>query len=154
MAVHNDMPYLPESLGSILEQTLEDFELIVIDDGSTDGLWDYLQSQGDRRIRPLQNKENIGLTRSLNLRFEVAKGRYIARMDADDIADPQRLEKQAEFLREEPGVGIVGSARLLIDAEGARVGQAPVMTDNLGIRWKCLLGNPFAHPTVMLRRDV
>jgi hypothetical protein len=80
--------------------------------------------------------------------------KYIARMDADDVAAPNRLGQQVEFLEREADVGILGSGRELIDEQGRHVGQALAMSDNLSIRWRCLLGNPFAHPTVMLRKEV
>lgn len=154
MSVHNDLQYLRESVDSILDQTLGDFEFILIDDGSTDGSGNFLRNLSDPRVKLLVNPSNIGLTASLNLGLEVAHGKYLARMDADDISEPQRLDRQLNFLEAHPRIGIVGCSRHLIDEEGKTVAIAPALEDDLAIRWKCLMGNPFAHPTVMIRRDV
>lgn len=154
MPVFNARDYLAESLESVLGQSFGDFELLVIDDGSADGTGDYFAALADPRVRVLRNDRNLGLTRSLNRGLDAATGRYIARMDADDIAEPRRLERQVELLSAHSSVGIVGSGRRLIDEGGRSVAEARAVPDDLGIRWKCLLGNPFAHPTVMLRREV
>lgn len=154
MSVHNDLPYLRESVDSILNQTLGDFEFILIDDGSTDGSGDFLKGLSDPRVKLLVNPSNIGLTASLNLGLEIARGKYIARMDADDICELRRLESQVNFLEAHPPIGIAGCSRHLIDEAGNTVAIAPALEGDLAIRWKCLMGNPFAHPTVMLRRSV
>lgn len=154
MSAHDARPYLAEAVASILRQSLADFEFLVIDDASTDGSGDDLAALTDPRVRLVRNAENLGLTRSLNDGLTLARGRYVARMDADDIAAPQRLERQVAFLEANPGVGIVGSARTIIDESGNFVAHAPAAETDLRIRWKCLLGNPFAHPAVMLRREV
>jgi len=154
MSVHNDLRYLPQAAESVLRQSLEDFEFLIFDDGSSDGSREYLAGLDDSRVRLVRNETNLGLTRSLNLGLDPARGKYIARMDADDVAMPQRLARQVEFLEANPDVGVVGSSRVLIDERGDFVADAPAVEDDLRIRWKCLLGNPFAHPAVMLRKDV
>jgi glycosyltransferase involved in cell wall biosynthesis len=154
MSAYNDVRFLPESVESILAQTFGDFELLIIDDGSADGTRGYLDSLRDPRVRVLGNATNLGLTRSLNRGLDAAAGRFVARMDADDVALPERLARQVAFLRSNADVGVVGSSRVLIDERGRFVAHAPAAEDDLRIRWKCLLGNPFAHPTVMLRREV
>jgi glycosyltransferase involved in cell wall biosynthesis len=154
LSVHNDAQFLPTAIESVLGQTYGDFEFLIIDDGSTDGIGDYLRSLRDARVRLLRNLGNMGLTRSLNRGLNAAFGTFVARMDSDDIAMADRLARQVEFLEANPHVGIVGSSRHLIDETGAFVAHAAAVEDDLRIRWKCLLGNPFAHPTVMLRLDV
>lgn len=154
MSVHNDLQYLHESVDSILNQTFNDFEFILIDDGSTDGSGDFLKGLSDPRVKLLVNPSNIGLTASLNLGLEIARGKYIARMDADDICELRRLESQVNFLEAHPQIGIVGCSRHLIDENGNTVAIAPALESDLAIRWKSLMGNPFAHPTVMIRRQV
>lgn len=154
MSVHNDLQYLRESIDSILNQTFRDFEFILIDDGSTDGSGDLLIDLSDPRVKLLANPSNIGLTASLNLGLDLARGKYLARMDADDLSEPPRLQRQVEFLEAHPQIGIVGCSRHLINEEGKTIAIAPAMEDDLAIRWKCLMGNPFAHPTVMIRRQV
>lgn len=154
LSVYNDRAYLPAAVDSILAQSFGDFELLIVDDGSTDGTAEYLAALADSRVRVLRNQQNAGLTRSLNRGLDAAAGRYVARMDADDLAGPERLERQVEFLDAYKAVGIVGSGRRLIDEAGRTIADARAVPDDVGIRRKCLLGNPFAHPTVMLRRDV
>jgi glycosyltransferase involved in cell wall biosynthesis len=89
---------LREAVDSILKQTFQDFEFIIIDDGSTNGSIDYLQNLTDKRIKLIRNPYNLGITKSLNIGFQAAQGKYIARMDSDDIALPTRLEKQFVFI--------------------------------------------------------
>jgi glycosyltransferase involved in cell wall biosynthesis len=154
MAVYNEAQLLPQAVESILGQTFGDFEFLVVDDGSTDGSWEYLAALKDPRVRLLRNPRNFGLTCSLNRGLDAARGRYVARMDGDDVATPDRLAAQAAFLDTRPDVGVVGSARTLIDESGVAVAEGRAAEGDLAIRWKCLLGNPFAHPTVVMRASV
>jgi glycosyltransferase involved in cell wall biosynthesis len=154
MSVHNDLRYLPQAVESILRQSFGGFEFLILDDGSTDGSADYIASLADPRVRLVRNETNLGLTRSLNRGLDLARGAFVARMDADDVALPERLARQVEFLESHPDVGIVGSSRVLIDEAGETIANAPAAETDLRIRWKCLLGNPFAHPAVMIRRGV
>jgi glycosyltransferase involved in cell wall biosynthesis len=154
MAVYNEARFAPAAVESILGQTFTDFEFLIIDDGSTDSSADYLRNLRDPRVRLLRNAGNLGLTRSLNKGLDAARGTYLARMDADDIAQPDRLARQVAFLDASPHIGIFGSSRILIDENNNEIAVAHAAEDDLAIRWKCLLGNPFAHPTVMLRRAI
>jgi glycosyltransferase involved in cell wall biosynthesis len=155
MAVHNDLRFLPDAVESICRQTFDDFNFVIVDDGSTDGSSDYLRRLRDPRIYVLHNEQNVGLTASLNRGLAECGGeRYVARMDADDISEPDRLARQVEFLDAHADVGIVGSSRRLIDEAGKEITIARAVETDLAIRWKCLLGNPFAHPTVMIRGSV
>jgi glycosyltransferase involved in cell wall biosynthesis len=154
LASYNDARFLPEAVASILAQDCGDFEFIIVDDGSTDGSAEYLSGISDSRVRVLRNQCNQGLAASLNRGLSAARGQYLARMDADDIADSQRLGLQLDFLRRNRDIGIVGSSRTLINEAGDFIAHAPAVAADLHIRWKCLLGNPFAHPTVMIRRSV
>jgi glycosyltransferase involved in cell wall biosynthesis len=154
LSTYNDAHFLPEAINSIFTQSFPDFELLIIDDGSTDGTADWLARLTDPRLRVLRNPSNRGLTFSLNRGLDAARGRYVARMDADDLAEPRRLAAQFAFMEANPDVGIVGSSRTLIDEAGRFIAEACSTEGDLAIRWKCLLGSPFAHPTVMLRRSV
>jgi len=111
MPVYNTEKFVAEAIESILAQTFTDFEIIIIDDCSTDKSWQIIQdfSEKDQRIVTIQNSENQGLARSLNKGLKIAKGQFIARMDADDISMPQRFEIQLDFLKNHPDVGVVGS---------------------------------------------
>jgi hypothetical protein len=154
LATWNDLRFLPGAVQSILDQTLADFQFVIVDDGSTDQTVRYLDSLDDPRVRTMRLSSNAGLAAALNAGLEECRGIFIARMDADDIAEPDRLRRQVEFLEDQPEIGVVGCSRLLIDEDAMPISRAPAMTDDLSIRWKCLLGNPLAHPTVMLRREV
>jgi glycosyltransferase involved in cell wall biosynthesis len=154
MSVYNGARHLSEAVASVLHQTFEDFEFVIVNDGSTDGTRFYLLSIPDPRVRIVQNPTNEGLAASLNRGLDRARGQFIARMDADDVAAPERLERQVAFMRRNPTVGVAGTGRLLIDEQGKSIAMARPTVGNLAIRWKSLLGNPFAHPTVMMRREV
>jgi glycosyltransferase involved in cell wall biosynthesis len=154
MSVHNDLRFLPESVESILGQTFKAFEFFIIDDGSTDGSSDYLRGLKDPRVKVFRNEQNLGLTRSLNRGLDMIGTDYIARMDADDVAMPTRLAEQVRFLDRNPDVGLLGSSRLLIDESGKEIRMAQAWEKDVAIRFRCLLGNPFAHPAVMIRREV
>jgi glycosyltransferase involved in cell wall biosynthesis len=154
MAVHNDLRYLPEAVGSILSQSFGDFEFVIVDDGCTDGSAEYLASLRDDRIRVLRNPLNVGLTRSLNVGLNHCRGTYVARMDADDVAQTDRLARQVVFLEGNPDVGLLGTSRTLIDEEGNKIATTQAAVGRIPVLWKMLLGNAFAHPTVMLRREV
>lgn len=98
MPVYNSEKFLAEAIESILNQTYTDFEFLIIDDGSTDRAPEIIHSYLDSRIRYFRNEQNLGITKSLNLGIDLAKGEYIARMDADDISYPERLQKQFDFI--------------------------------------------------------
>jgi glycosyltransferase involved in cell wall biosynthesis len=125
MSVHNDLRYLPQAVDSILRQSFDGFEFLILDDGSTDGSADYLRRLTDPRVRLVRNETNLGLTRSLNGGLDLAGGEFIARMDADDVVMPERLARQVAFLQAHPDTGIVGSSRVLIDEAGDVIAHAP-----------------------------
>jgi hypothetical protein len=118
MPTYNAGRYLRPAIESVLAQTFTDFELLIIDDQSTDGSLAVLNAYDDPRIRVVQNEQNIGLVRSRNNGLRLASGEYIAVLDADDVTLPNRLEEQVRCLREQQDVGIVASGSLIIDAEG------------------------------------
>jgi glycosyltransferase involved in cell wall biosynthesis len=153
MSVYNGEKYLREAIDSILNQTFMDFEFLIINDGSTDSTVEILQSYDDPRIKIINNVENIGLTKSLNKGLRIARGTYIARMDCDDISLPERLEKQINYLNAHPEVGVLGTAYRLIDANGHDLEIMRMPINDLQIRWTSLFDNPFAHPTVMIRKN-
>ena len=107
---NTDEEYLRASIESVLNQTYENFEFIIIDDCSTNNSVEIIESYRDSRIRLIKNKENLGLTKSLNVALKVARGEYIARMDADDVCLPQRFKKQVLFLSQNPEYIVCGTA--------------------------------------------
>jgi len=138
---------------SILRQFFSDFELIVIDDGSTDRTVDLIKGIGDARIRLLRNGTNRGIVFSLNRGLDEARGRYIARMDADDIARPERLARQVAFLEAHPDVGVCGSWVRKFVPHGPRwIYRGPTASSEL--KTALLFATPFVHPSVMIRHSV
>lgn len=156
MSVHNGGAFLSKAIGSILHQTLKDFEFIIIDDGSTDDTWAVVSAAADRdrRIRPVKNEANIGLTASLNRGLDLASGRYIARQDADDVSLPNRFQEQVRRLEANLSLVLVGSAYEVIDAQGDIVGIESYPERDIAIRWRMLFDNAFAHSSIVLRRSV
>lgn len=115
MPVYNAEKFLKPAIESILNQTFSDFELIIIDDNSNDKTADIIKSYNDNRIKHIVNPNRIGFTNSLNQGLKIAQGDYIARMDADDISDPERFSKEIEFLENNPDIGVCGSWMKIID---------------------------------------
>ena len=150
MCVYNGQDYLADAIQSILNQTFGDFEFLVVNDGSTDDSFAILTSFRDQRIRIIDNGNNLGLIRSLNIGLDAARGEFIARMDADDICTPDRFEKQIAFFDSHPDVGICGSWLSIIDAQ--EVYRFPLTHEE--IKLAMLEYNPVAHPSVMLRSSV
>ena len=144
---YNSEAFIGSSIQSILDQTYRDFELIIIDDGSTDGSTEIIKSFHDTRIRYIRNPENLGLIKTLNIGIGLSEGMYIARMDADDISYPNRFEEQARYLDERSDVSLVGTGYCTIPSGKTFV---PHKTPKL---WDMLIRNQFAHPTVMFRKN-
>jgi glycosyltransferase involved in cell wall biosynthesis len=154
LAVYNGELYLKEAIDSILSQTFNDFELVIINDGSTDTTAEIISTYNDPRIVYIDNGINKGLIFSLNLGLSQSRGKYIARMDADDIALPKRLQIQYNFMESHPEIGVCGS---IIEAfyEGSQkklLIQFP--EDDIAIRTYTYFQAPFCHPTVMLRKEI
>lgn len=151
MPVYNGERYLGAAIESILEQTFRDFELLVFDDCSTDASVHIVQGYGDPRIRLVANQVNLGVAATLNRGIRLAHGRYIARMDCDDISLPDRLRKQFDFMEENPAIGVCGSRVRRI---GAKRGLWKVQKGDAAIKSRLLFENAMAHPSVMLRTSV
>ncbi len=153
MSVYNGERFLSTAIESILNQTYRDFEFIIIDDGSSDRSREIIQSHKDQRIRLIYNEENIGLTPSLNKGLKLARGEYIARMDADDVSFPQRLEMQVEFLDHNPEVVLLGAWAEVVDENEKKIMVWRYPTDDCVIRWRLLSRNCLVHSSVMYRKD-
>jgi hypothetical protein len=154
MAVYNGERYLRDAVESILCQTFQDFQFLIINDGSTDNTRDVILSYDDARIVLVDNEHNVGQTRSLNRGLELAAGELIARQDADDISEPGRLAKQATFLERHPEVALLGTWYKEIDVQGTVVGDRTLPCRTTDIRWSLLFFCPFVHSSVMLRKSV
>ncbi len=149
--VYNCDKFLEESALSILKQSFRDVELILIDNCSTDSSVEIIKklSRLDPRVVPVFNEANLGLPASLNRALKVAKGKYIARMDADDIARPERIQRQVDFLERNLDVDVLGTWWQYFP--GNTQIQAPVTHSEIKIY--ALTNNPMGHPTVMFRRE-
>jgi len=154
MSVYNGEEFLAEALASVFSQTFTDFELLVIDDGSSDRSAQILAQAGDPRLKVLTNLQNIGLTASLNRGLLQARGMYIARLDADDLALAGRLARQKTILDRQPGLGLVGSFAGKIDASGQPSGQWVTPLEPEDIYYLLNFRNCLTHSTVMYRREL
>ncbi|NJM86018.1 MAG: glycosyltransferase [Hydrococcus sp. RU_2_2] len=156
MSVYNGVRYLQESVESILNQTFTNFELIIIDDGSTDNSWEILceYAKCDRRIVLIQNQKNIGLTKSLNKGLGQAQGEYIARQDADDISVSNRLELQTLFMDTHPKVGALGTAVQIINEQKITIKEDRFPGEHEQLQAYLLIHNHLHHSTMMVRRSL
>ncbi|WP_457571129.1 glycosyltransferase family 2 protein [Desulfovulcanus sp.] len=156
LPVYNCEKYLRYAIESILGQTFGDFELLLLDDGSTDRSSRIANEYAskDARIRYFYH-QNIGLTKTLNIGLSLSRGDYISRQDADDLSHPNRLEKQVKYLCEHPDVSLVGSSMYQINEKGEKMGSYiyPACHDEL-VRWMKKGRNPFPHTSIMFRKDV
>lgn len=153
MPVYNGSKYLKEAIDSILNQTFTDFELIVVNDGSTDDSEKIILSYNDQRIRYLKNKQNSGICTTLNKGLNNANGKYIARMDCDDISMPERLAKQVGYLECHPDIGALGTD-IITFGEGRADKYFNFVHNHYECRAGLLFFTCFAHPTVMLRASI
>jgi glycosyltransferase involved in cell wall biosynthesis len=154
LAVHDDARFLREAIDSVLGQRLADLELLVVDDASTDETPALLAAVEDTRLTVLRNDEQRGLAASLNRALEQASGKYVARLDADDVALEDRLRRQVERLQADSHTAIVGSAVTDLDEDG-RTGRTHLMpTGATALRWHALFSSPFFHPTVLVDLEV
>jgi hypothetical protein len=154
MSVFNGQAFLSEAIESILSQTFRNFEFLVIDDGSTDRTAEILADYASRDVRiRVMRHGNKGRTASLNIGINLAAGKYIARMDADDVALPDRLRDQVEFLEQHPEVGLLGGAVELINRQGKVIQTTRPPLEDEEIKSVMLGYNPMCHPAVMMRKE-
>lgn len=153
LPVFNGGPYLQEAIGSILGQSYRNFELIIIDDGSTDDSWRTIKQVQDPRVCAFQQR-NQGLAGTLNRAIQLARGVYLARQDADDVALPKRFERQVEFLETHRDYGLVGTwATVLSESrDETKVHNHP--SENHVLKYELLFDNPFVHSSMMIRKAV
>jgi glycosyltransferase involved in cell wall biosynthesis len=152
MAVYNGQAYLREAIDSILGQTFRDFEFVIVNDGSTDETEAVVRSYTDHRIR-LATQPNCGFAPSLNRGIGLARGAYIARMDADDISAPERFEAQVRVLKTSPKICAVGTSIVRIDESGKPLRTDYYLARDMELRQQVTLSCPFAHGSVMMRKQ-
>ena len=153
MSAYNASGTIDLALRSILAQTYQNWELIVVDDGSTDRTAESVLNVKDSRIRFIQEPSgNMGLASRLNQCVRLARGQYVARMDADDVAYPQRLERQVQFLEEHRDIDLLGTGAVIFKGEGEIIGCYPTARSHEAICRRPWWGFPLAHPTWMGKR--
>lgn len=156
MPVYNGERFLREAIDSILSQTFRDFELIIINDGSTDNTESIIQSYSDSRIKYVKNEKNLKLIKTLNKGIGLAKGKYIARMDADDVSLPNRLELQYAFMESHSNVGASSSLIYSMSETGIVKGISKYYgcTTTMSCLYSSLLRSPLVHPVSIIRTSL
>ncbi|WP_196601128.1 glycosyltransferase [Pectinatus frisingensis] len=157
MATYNDrVKYLELAIDSILKQSYNSFELIIVDDSDDVNCIAYLEKKAkmDKRIIVIHNEKKLGFVKSLNVGLSRARGKYIARMDSDDISLPNRLLEEINYLEEHDNVSILGTCIYIIDDDGNVTGKRIYKIDNKDIKKIAFFRNPMAHPTVMFRSSI
>ncbi len=156
MPVHNAERYVAQAVESVLAQTLTDFELILIDDGSTDGSPGILHRFNDPRLKLITHAHNRGLVSTLNEGLRLSSGKYIARMDADDLMHPERLAKQVAYMGSHPDAAVLASFVDLMNSDSEIIGTWDTdrsVTTPAGIKAMMARTNCIAHPSVLMRRS-
>lgn len=156
MPVYNIELYLREAIDSILQQTFTNFEFIIVNDGSTDRTEEIVLSYKDERIRYYRNDKNSGVIYTLDRAMHLSKGKYLARMDGDDISLPDRLQKQYDYMQKN-NCDVVASCVQLIDKDGKDIGYWDEDKKNISakaIKNYLPINNCIAHPTVMMKSEI
>lgn len=155
MSAHNELPYVRRAVESIFQQTWSDFEFVIVDDASDDGTETYLRdvASDSDRVRLLVNETNRGLTASLNRALSEATGEYIVRLDADDRAYEDRIERQVEYMQNHPEIVAAGTWYEVVDSEGTVVNSVEPPTSTDAVRKALIKYNPICHPSIIIRRE-
>lgn len=156
MPVFNAAKFLDQSISSILDQTFSHFEFIIVDDASTDNSWKIIKSYAkkDKRIIAIKNKINLGVSLTSNIAISQAKGKFIARTDADDISTPDRLQKQLNYLKKHPQTIIVGGQCNIIDEDNHLIGLKKFPTQSSQIEKMIFWASPIQQGFVMINRSL
>lgn len=159
MPIYNAQEYMKEAVESLLSQTYKNIEIILVDDQSTDTSWSIAQSftkKYPKTVKAIQtsHKTNAAGNGAMNYGYTFAKGAYIARMDADDISLPKRIEKQVQYLTDNPEVILVGSQASVIDKSGKVIGKKTFPIEHADIYTQYGILHPIVHPSVMIRRSM
>lgn len=153
MPFYNCEKFLDRALTSVLTQSFRDFEVVLINDSSTDGSDSLVKTYiHDKRIRYFVNNEKVGITKNLNFGLSLAKGDIVARMDGDDVSEKDRLKTQYAFLKNNPTITLVGSWAKAVDENGDFIRNIVLPVSNDEIRRSVLTANPFVHPSVLFRK--
>lgn len=155
LPAYNAEKFLKESIDSVLSQTFSDFELIILNDGSSDCTEDIILSYTDDRIRYIKNEQNLKLIKTLNKGIDNARGQYIARMDADDICLPRRFEEEIDYLDKHSDIAVVSCYPININEEGVYIGKTTYfcVTRPLPCKFVSMFESSICHPSCMMRAD-
>lgn len=157
MPAYNTERFISEAIDSILNQTYQNFEFLILDDASTDNTWKIIQkyAEKDLRVKAYQNEVNLNIVKSRNKLFTLAdlKAKYYAIFDSDDVSLENRLEQEVEFLEENPEYGIVGGHNLIINEKSEVIAKRKYETDYKKIRKNILIQSPLSQPSVMIRKS-
>jgi len=154
MAVYNGQRHVREAIDGVLAQTFQDFEFVIVDDGSTDRTPQILDGYTDSRIVRLKHPQNRGLIAALNTGLAAARGELVARQDADDFSFPNRLQVQVDFLRSRPDVALAGASWLFEPVPGGARKPRRLERDPLRLAWLLLFHCPLTHSSVVFRRKI
>lgn len=153
LPVYNEQNNIARAIKSIIDQTLEDWQLFIIDDGSTDRTREIISefSKRDARIKPFRNEMNLGITKCLNFGIKKCNTKYIARMDADDYSYPERLEKQVQFMESNQNIDVLGTAARLMTKNGVEIGIHYCPKYYKTLVKQIHLRTPFLHPSIIAK---
>lgn len=154
LPVYNSSDFLEEAIDSIINQTYKNWELIAINDGSTDKSEDIILRYKDARIKYYKNEKNIGLIGTLNRGIDLSTGKYIARMDSDDVSKPLRFEKQINFMEQNPNYAMCGTFAKMIDQSGNKIRKIVHQTTDEFLKINLLFSVPFIHPSMMIKTSI
>lgn len=156
MPAYNAEKYISEAIGSILDQTFKDFEFIIVDDASTDGTWNIIKKFAaiDNRIIAIQNERNLKICQTLNRGIEIARGKYILRMDADDWSFPDRIQKQYEYMVSHNEIVISGGTMFVCDEKLNPISKRTYSQHDKELKKSILRYSPFSHPTVIIKTKI
>lgn len=154
MAAYNAEPFIAEAISSILGQSFENFELLIVNDGSTDRTVEVIQSFTDPRIKLIHNGTNKGLAYTRNRALDEAQGEFIAVLDSDDIAVSDRLQLQYDYMTNHQEVALCSGHAALIDGRGRPIGQQFIVPTGNAVNMEMFFGNPFINSAAMFRADV
>lgn len=156
MSVHNGENYLDRCIQSLINQSMPDFELLIMNDGSKDKTWEIIlaYSEMDKRIKLFNNSYNLGLTKCLNKMLDVASGDFVARIDVDDISYQKRLENQISFLEDNKNCDMVVGCSRIVDQNGKELYGICPAKDFLQLKWSLIFRNNIRHSAVMWRKKI
>ena len=154
MAAYNAADYISLSVDSVINQTMENWELVICDDHSTDHTWEIISAITDTRVSAIRNAVNQGVSRSRNRCLELARGKFIAILDADDVWFEQKLSVQLQLLKDNPLLGIVGTNAIEIDSTGLKIGFRDFPESHTRLTDFALWKSPMLHSSIMFRKEL